>query len=327
MTNVKLFGLTVATLLACAHLSGAPRDLDAVEIFSGVGSIAAAAQSQGFAARPFDKYRVMGCTDVDGETSEDMTVKSGFMNAVELVFRLRLGGLLWLAPVCASWIGLNISRTRRSAANMYHGDTTYPKVAQGNVMATACAMLMELAHSRGVELVLENPPCSSIFNFPPIARVLQMLSPESCVTHRCAFDRGSPDGKKLWKKYKFVGSRQWIQHVARPCTCKSKKHIHLTKKWTDSRGKVRFQGRASLLRRSAAYPKALGVQVVKAWCAGREAAATPFAARRPTKRPSEPSAQSQPAVAPKRHTWLQPSVSSRPKSSSQAWCQPNVAGD
>ncbi|CAJ1436032.1 unnamed protein product [Effrenium voratum] len=325
MTHVKLFGLTVATLLACAHLSGAPRDLDAVEIFSGVGSIAAAAQSQGFAARPFDKYRVMGCTDVDGETSEDMTVKSGFMNAVELVFRLRLGGLLWLAPVCASWIGLNISRTRRSAANMYHGDTTYPKVAQGNVMATACAMLMELAHSRGVELVLENPPCSSIFNFPPIARVLQMLSPESCVTHRCAFDRGSPDGKKLWKKYKFVGSRQWIQHVARPCTCKSKKHIHLTKKWTDSRGKVRFQGRASLLRRSAAYPKALGVQVVKAWCAGREAAATPFAARRPTKRPSEPSAQSQPAVAPKRHTWLQPSVSSRPKSSSQA--QPNVAGD
>ena len=222
MTNVKLFGLTVATLLACAHLSGAPRDLDAVEIFSGVGSIAAAAQSQGFAARPFDKYRVMGCTDVDGETSEDMTVKSGFMNAVELVFRLRLGGLLWLAPVCASWIGLNISRTRRSAANMYHGDTTYPKVAQGNVMATACAMLMELAHSRGVELVLENPPCSSIFNFPPIARVLQMLSPESCVTHRCAFDRGSPDGKKLWKKYKFVGSRQWIQHLARPCTCKSR---------------------------------------------------------------------------------------------------------
>ena len=125
-----VFGYTIAFILASPLFTALPRDLDIVEICSGVGAITQAGWDAELNAAPFDKFRINGITNIIGSPhNEDLTTEPGFLNAVKLVMRLRVGGLLWLAPVCASWVYLNVSRTKRSVENDYWGDTNYPPVA------------------------------------------------------------------------------------------------------------------------------------------------------------------------------------------------------
>ena len=234
---------------------------------------------------------------------------ASLQNAVKLVTQLALGGLLWLAPVCSSWVGLNISRTLRSHKNNFQGDTTYPKVAEGNLQAKACAFFMQLAQFRGIEVILENPPSSTIFNFPVLRAAISSMKLVSCVTHRCAFDVSVAKGKRLWKKCKFMGPAAWVQKLAKRRPCQGKNHIYLTERWTDCHGKNRFKGLKTLLDKSAAYPAALGTAAVKAWLKHRA---------------PETRGQKRKAVW-STNSWLQPSVSgavdSRP-SSKPHWCLP-----
>ena len=117
---ISLFGFTALSLLADPRFASSPRDLDIVELFSGVGSIAQAAQRLGFAAQAFDKGRCPPNSNSPlSPACEDLTVPAGFFNAAALVVRLRVGGLLWMAPVCASWVFYNVSRTKRSASNQH----------------------------------------------------------------------------------------------------------------------------------------------------------------------------------------------------------------
>jgi hypothetical protein len=146
MSSKEVFGWTVQYALAQFH--SAPRYRDVVEVFSGVGSIMGAAVGQGFQAAAFDKCRVPGQTDGPGPLSEDLCTEAGFLSAVALVATLRVGGLLWLAPVCASWIWLNLKRTMRRSDNQYWGDTTYDPVRIGNHLATVTIFLMHFAFGR-----------------------------------------------------------------------------------------------------------------------------------------------------------------------------------
>jgi len=142
----EVFGWTVQ--YALARFRSAPRYRDVVEIFSGVGAIMGAASDQGFQAAGFDKFRVPGQTDGPGPSSEDLCTEAGFLNALALVATLRVGGLLWLAPVCASWIWLNLRRTMRRFDNQFWGDTTYDPVRIGNHLATVTIFLMRFAFGR-----------------------------------------------------------------------------------------------------------------------------------------------------------------------------------
>ena len=112
--TLLIFGLTVASVLDSASEQ---RDLDVVELWSGVESIVSAARAAGFTAMPFDKFRIEGVTDTDDpETTEDILLEAGFRRALSLVLRLRPGGLLWMAPVCSSWIFLNLVNIQRTRA-------------------------------------------------------------------------------------------------------------------------------------------------------------------------------------------------------------------
>ena len=57
---------------------------------------------------------------------------------MKYVMRLKLGGLLWEAVVCSSFVFANSSNTKRSVTNPY-GDTEYEQVAKGNMMADIAA--------------------------------------------------------------------------------------------------------------------------------------------------------------------------------------------
>ena len=97
-----MFGLTVSSVLDSASEQ---RDLDVVELWSGSEAIVSAAQASGFTAMPFDKFRIRGVTDSDDpDTTEDMLFGAGCRRASNRALRLRPGGLLWMAPVCPSWI-------------------------------------------------------------------------------------------------------------------------------------------------------------------------------------------------------------------------------
>ena len=100
------------------------RDLDVVELWSGAGHIAGAARESGHVAAEFDIERIPGHTNVAGPTSEDITTKGGFHRALRLVSRLRLGGLLWVAPLCCSFVFPNSAKCNRKASN-FGGDTSY----------------------------------------------------------------------------------------------------------------------------------------------------------------------------------------------------------
>jgi len=101
--TLMVFGMTVKDVLQSAEWAHTPRNLECVEIFAGVGSVAAAAS----------ELNLRGST----ETTEDVTTQQGFRTAVGLVMRLVPAALLWLAPVCSSWGFMNSSRCKRSASN------------------------------------------------------------------------------------------------------------------------------------------------------------------------------------------------------------------
>lgn len=117
-SGVAVFGLTVADVLSDASWEASSRNLDVLEVFSGVGSVQQAAASQGMAAACFDRIHGAG---------QDLLTVNGFKNALQLCMRLRTGGLLVLAPVCSSFTFANTANTKRRRAN-YSGDAAYPAV-------------------------------------------------------------------------------------------------------------------------------------------------------------------------------------------------------
>ena len=109
--SLLIFGLTVSLVL---NRASDQKDLDVVELRSGVAAIVAAARAVGFTAMPFDKFRINGATDTDDpDTTEDILLEAGFRRALNLVLHVRPRGLVWMAPVCPSWIFLNPRNTKK----------------------------------------------------------------------------------------------------------------------------------------------------------------------------------------------------------------------
>ena len=68
----------------------------------------------------------------------------------------------------------------------------------------------------------------------------------------------------MLKRFKFACTGRWISHIHRPCRCPGRRHLQLTCRFW-SNGRVKFTGKARQLKKSAAYPNALGKAIVNAW--------------------------------------------------------------
>ena len=68
--SICILGIIIASALASAP---SVRDLDVAELWSGVASIAGAADRKGYKAVALDLHRVPGVTDVPDEGCEDIT--------------------------------------------------------------------------------------------------------------------------------------------------------------------------------------------------------------------------------------------------------------
>ena len=259
-------GFTVENILADPQFQTLDRDLDVIEIFAGVASIHRAAEKAGFASAAFDILRVPGQSDCTGEESEDFSCKQGFVNAIKLVMRLKQNGLCFLAPRCGPWMWLNVVKTKRKKANKYFGDPSYCKEA--NEMAIGAIILMQVAEKREAETGLENPVKSYIFHWPPFTEAMMEMNMHSAVTHRCAWENKKKLKPKIWKKYRFIASGDWIKAVVRPCPCGDRHHLR-TSKTTVENGVKKITGIASRLKESASYPATLGRAIFQAWRKGK----------------------------------------------------------
>ena len=239
------FGACLTKTLFDASAHGIQRDLDVVELWSGVASIATAAQRAG--------YKV---ATVDLKEGQDLTTREGFQDAVNKVLRLKPGGLLSMGIECRSFVFLNSSNCKRNCYNQYAGDTKYEPVKTGNLFANEGKFFADLGFARDLIVVIENPPASHLWSYLP-ANFMKKL-PYSAVCNRCVFE-DAPDGQRLSKKYKFFSNAPWITALQCPCTCFGD-HISLT---TYKDGQI--TGKPELLKESEAYPKRLGEELVNAW--------------------------------------------------------------
>ena len=223
----------------------------------------------GYAACGFDFNRMRGVTNVDGPTSEDITTERGFRNAVDVLLRIRVGGLATFAPMCGSFNWLCAAQAKRGADNGWLGGgsaatcgAAHPFVLRGNAAAKATAFLARVAVLRGVQASVENPPRSYMWNMFHHHAVLLDL-PHSCRTLRCGFRTSGSTEDEITKEYRFACTHPWVVSLARRCTCPpSVAHIAMTK---IKEGKS--WGIPSVMRRSQEYPELLGAAVVAAWAA------------------------------------------------------------
>ena len=263
--TLVVFGLTVSDVVEDAMVQ---RDLDAVELWSGVEAIVSAAQEAGFVAQGFDKYRIRGVTDTkDPSTTEDILLEAGFRKALNLVLRVRPGGLLWMAPVCSSWILLNLKCTKRTTVGgpRFSGNLHYLPVREGNLMAEMAAFLFSVAVLRGAQAVLENPAASMLFNYEVAKTAWEAVWPECfwAVLPHCRFS-SAPFGRRFGKKFKLMASHPWVQRLACKCKCPGRVHQPLaTSKVVN--GKCVVTGCKQALKDSAAYPLKMGIAVIDAW--------------------------------------------------------------
>ena len=220
LATFAVHGFTLSAVLQLPEASG-PRTLHAVELWSGVGVVARSVRHKGLKAVEFDKYRSKGKTDVAGPLSEDLLSPTGFLAAVHCVLSLVTGGLLWLAPVCSSFVYMNSARCKRSKEHP-EGDEAYQPVAEGNMHAKVAAFLYALASIRNAHPVLENPGGSRIFQYKPVLLVLCTFRATTAICCRCRFST-ERFGKRMRKAYKLAGS-SWVADLARGCRCPDRLH-------------------------------------------------------------------------------------------------------
>ena len=276
--TVCLFSVySVAYILDSSEWGGLPRDLDVVELWSGAGTTAKAAQEGGLKAAEFDKHRVPGQTDVEGEINEDFTTLTGFKRAVSLVMRLRPGGLLGMGPDCSSFGFSPSSVCQRRPSEGFVGDQKRDCVKHGNLMANAAALFLCLALARDVHFWFENPAGSMIFSYLSVVlntfarpgtqpapgkfdHKQSMLTVSYC--DRCAYiTEDQRATENYYKKYKFMASGAWIQDAMRTCKCGGARHTPLM----EDAGLGKKNGRPEHMKKSGEYPISLGRAIVRAW--------------------------------------------------------------
>eukprot|EP00438_Fugacium_kawagutii_P031810 Skav203281 [mRNA] locus=scaffold324:220509:221465:+ [translate_table: standard] len=254
LSKMQVFGITLAMALS---MQPAVRDLACVELWAGVQAIASAAKEADMEAVAMDINRLPGITDHAGIHSENILTKDGWKNALFTVLRLRPGGLLWMAPVCSSFVFMNSSNCQRTKKKPA-GNTAYGPVKDGNQMALMAAFLYALAMLIGAKPVVEQPAGSMMFRLKPLEKVIEAFKAKSTTCVRCAYTPDEEYGNRFLKRYKFLGE-SWVKCLHTKCSCPDKKHATMVK--VDKAGGV--TGNLKALKESQSYPKALGRFVVQ----------------------------------------------------------------
>lgn len=254
--RLTMFGISLEAALQDPQFSPGSRDLDVAEVFTTAQAVVKAGLAAGLAAEPYDIKAGHG----------DACTAAGFQQAMQLILRLRPGGLAVIAPDCSSF-GFACRAQNGRRANRVQGDTSRPFVREGNLMARMAMFLYCLAVLRGAEAIMENPVGSMLFSF--LGASIQELTPLGLIhffyVARCTYDdEAQGPGKLKWlKRYKFMCSGAWLRPLVLPCSCTAHRPLMDVVVLPD--GSKQTNGRTSELAQSGLYPPRLGAAIVATW--------------------------------------------------------------
>jgi hypothetical protein len=160
--------------------------LQVVEFFAGNMAITRAFQRKRVAALPYDIIltKMMRQGSVMRRVM-NLNSSEGFALALCMVLRCHPGALIWLAPVCSSWVFLNLGTSLRNTLAPL-GHENREENAEANMMASRCVLLMWLAMSLGMVIIMETNeqqvalPPSAAGAHPPQADLV-CSDPHGCI--------------------------------------------------------------------------------------------------------------------------------------------------
>jgi hypothetical protein len=227
--------------------------IDAAELFAGCCSVTNGLKAVGLVSIPFE-IKMMG-------ELMDMNSCPGFCLAITLVLRMAMKGrgLLWLAPVCSTWIFMSSGTTQRTKWAP-EGNTRLECVRNANLMSARCVVLCALADALNVTFILEQP-LSSVMNYT--AR-FQWLIKKTTVYMASPVHMGAYKGDSQ-KSLKLFSNRPWVTELIKAIpkgTVFSNGSIVTVSYNADGQRNVTG---GSGLKATQAYPKSFGTAVGKAY--------------------------------------------------------------
>jgi fatty acid desaturase len=109
----------------CVVSSQGQPQLQCLETFAGARSICRGFDRLGFRSKSFEI--------LDRDTTENWCGRVGFLHLLAALLMMQLGGLLWMAPVCTTWVWLSRATYGRHFTDA-EGWTRIPKVQAANCM-------------------------------------------------------------------------------------------------------------------------------------------------------------------------------------------------
>lgn len=235
-----------------------PRNITCVEVFAGQQRICKAFRRAGHAALPFD---------LDIDKAMDILTDDGFVQIIAIMLQLQQPGpegllqpgLLWLAPVCSSWIFINRATSGRSQL-LPLGDEAKPYVREANLMVSRTALLVWLAHGMGLDWVIEQPQSSILHMHPRIQDLNQRTDVRQAQLALGAFRAETKKPLKLLCNCAWPG-RLTKRRLPRDFVARIRPYmVHV-------RGQTKRVTGNKLLKQTQTYPRAFGRAVVRAWAA------------------------------------------------------------
>lgn len=174
------------------------RNFDFVDICAGKARIAKWALAAGLTG---------AAIDIEYGQHMDINTDEGLALAIVCVLRVVVGGLVFLACKCSSWIWMCRASTKRSHENP-QGNPKAPSVIEGNKLNLRCSLLCRLAHSCLSRWVVEQPDSSLFFDTDSMKAVRA-----HCQAHLVQFSMAS-FGHVARKGTYLLGTVDWLEELA-----------------------------------------------------------------------------------------------------------------
>ena len=221
------------------------RDLDLFDVCAGQARLSRWALLGGLKSIALDR---------DYSPIMDINTDEGLSIALAFLLRVRPGGLCFIGAQCSSWVWLSRSTTKRSIENPY-GNTSFNRVAEGNLLNCRVAVLCMIAITCGVFFVIEQPASSLFFS---TAEMLHVLGRCAAVFRKFKMgDYGHPAQKDTI----LAGTAPWLKTFGSEVDFLGKRIIPraaatdtFTGKAKD-KGKANAKGKAQAKGKAKAHPK------------------------------------------------------------------------
>lgn len=234
--------------------------LDFLDLFSGAGGLASGLRACGFVGLQ---------QDFSLHHQFDLLSARGFLLALSALRRVRPFGVCHCGPPCGSWVWISRASTGRRSWRVRGLDV--PSVRMANLLVRRLCLLLTYAVKRNIQVIVEQPLSSLLFDFPPFKRLVSRFGFVSVSAHMGFY------GAPTLKPTRLVGSALFLPDLAQKCgvlhrrrlaAASARLGLQVVKK-RQVAGRTRVDGGRSL-KGTQQYPIGYGVSVGAAWTQSME---------------------------------------------------------